>query len=182
MAKKLTLLAAMLAIAALGAPATAAAGLLPIGTTMRLVSMNMAIETELGALTCAEVQFEGEIEENGGKLFIEELVGTTKKCLLNGKNAITIEPITLNDTFTEGKGGAVKEGSVDISLIASLPGGIKCNFEGEGEGFFKFALHTTTTTFMDALNGGVCGEAFFEANTNDFYKNELGEWKPAEWI
>lgn len=136
MARKLCLLLAAVAVAAVVLPASVSAApaltdgkgnLLKIGTQITASSTNMVTKTSLGTITCTEAEAFTVLTENSGSLL--EAVGfgegVTFGCKL-GTTSIKITDFTMEELdtflFTSGKG------TIALTFEADLPG-VTCHFD-----------------------------------------------------
>jgi hypothetical protein len=169
MVKKLTLLAAAIAVVAFAIPAAASAApsvtssagvLAPVGTVITGTSSNTKTQTELGLLTCTNVTVTGKITKNSGtsvEAVSNGKEGTTKGCEVEGSALTITDPTLINLTST-----VDTKGSVTLTFIADLLG-ISCHFSGTVPFTYKDPTDTinVASTSSPALTGSpaICGNA-----------------------
>jgi hypothetical protein len=189
MSKKLTLaLAAVAVVLALVIPATATAEdvLLPVGTQIKVSTTKgfTIASSKLGNITCSEGTWEGELNENGGKLLIKSMKGSAKEC-----KSTSGASVVMNSTFIEPtkiEEGEVEKGKLSWKFNLTVNGTVTCT------------LTSTTATFAWTIGGDksafnediltvtpvACGTSakILFAETTDQYKNEKGAWEPVKWL
>lgn len=130
MIKKLTLLAAAVAVVALAVPAMAGASQLtmPAGTTVPVetkitgTSTNAVTTTSIGELKCAKVVLNGEVTKNNGTEVAGVGIGTgtTTTCTDEGAS-INITNVTLTSlaSSTSGSGTAAFSFQADLPVVGT---------------------------------------------------------------
>lgn len=166
MTKRLAVLVAVVAAAALALPSMSAASELtlggkavPVGEVVTGVSANTMAKTALGNLTCNNVGFESEVTANGAGVVKGKNVGegVTIGCFLNAK-AIEITDLT----FKELELVNAANGKVTVVFTADLPGGVACGFNGVTK--VTYVAKAKSIHVEGNLAGGACGAAAFSGD------------------
>jgi hypothetical protein len=153
MVKKLTLLAAAVAVLALAVPAFASATVLtmpsetkvPTGTLIKGVSTDTVTTTPLGELTCESVEVQGTVTVNNGTTVEGTGNGTSKtaNCFVEPEHEpLTVEKISLTNL----KSSVTGQGTASFSFVAQLPGELECKFSGTVPGTFVEGTGTLNLT------------------------------------
>ncbi len=181
MAKKSSMVAAIVVVLAFAVPAVASAGsitsspgvLMKVGEKLTGTSTNFLVETPLGKLECKHVEAQTELTANSGGTAKMKGTGegTAKGCTLNGKE---VKEAVITHFKIIGVSIGFTGVSVEETFEAHLPSGLTCHFEGDPAGVLSVGGSHITIGPGASLKAtpAACGSALMRMTLN--WRRALG--------
>ncbi len=164
MTKRISLLAAALAVMAFAVPAMAHAAEITkvakvtaeVGEVITLTGEDVTITSAgVGNITCEKLNLTTTVKKNNGAEFeIEGNGGFTTANCTNKNGAVNVTKVALNSLKSVGGGGVTANLSVTVDLGVKL----ECTYAGAAvAGGYAFGADTIEFNAAAGFNGGACG-------------------------